>query len=153
VHTSLGALTPVLAASSSGKSSSAGSLFPLVLIVGFALVYFLFIRPQRAKQRAAAADARKAGVGDEVTTTAGLIATVVAIDDDALTLEVAPGVHCRYLPAAILRVNTQTPDEDEAEQTTAGGDLDPSTHEVIEAPETTLDHEPNDDQPDESASA
>ena len=152
MHTSLGALTTVLA-SGSTKSSGGSSLFLPILIGGFALVYFFFLRPQRAKQRAAAAKARKAVVGDEVTTTAGLLATVVAIDDDALTLEVAPGVHCRYLPAAILRVNTPHEDEPEAEPTRAGEDLDTSTHEVIEAPKTATDNEPNDDQPDESASA
>jgi preprotein translocase subunit YajC len=153
VHTSLGALTTVLASGSTGGSKSGGgNYFLLILIAGFALLYFIFIRPQRAKQRAAAAKARKAVVGDEITTTAGLIATVVAIDDDALTLEVAPGVHSRYLPAAILRVNTPHEDEPEAEPTRAGEDLDTSTHEVIEAPQTT-DQEPPDDQPGESASA
>jgi preprotein translocase subunit YajC len=153
VHTSLGALTTVLASSGSSSKSSGGNYFLLILIAGFALLYFLFLRPQRAKQRAAAAKARKAVVGDEVTTTAGLIATVVAIDDDALTLEVAPGVQCRYLPAAILRVNTVHEDEVEAEPTRAGEDLHASTHEVIEAPQATTDQDPPDDQPGESASA
>ena len=37
-------------------------------------------------------------------TIGGLYGTVVAIDDETVTLEVAPGVHTRYARAAIARV-------------------------------------------------
>ena len=147
MHTTLSLLNHALAATSPSKGSSGGGgslgvlLIP-ILIIG--VVYFLFMRPARNRQRAAAEQRRQVNVGDEITTTAGLIATVVAVDDDALTLEVAPGVHCRYVPAAVLRVNNE---DDAAENDATGGDtpgdgLDPSTHEVIEpheaigAPET-----------------
>jgi preprotein translocase subunit YajC len=130
VHTSLTVLTHVLVASSTGSSSSGkgSSFLPfLVLLALFGVAYFAFLRPARNRQRATVAQRRAADVGDEITTTAGLIATVVAVDDDEITLEVAPGVHCRYLPAAILRVNTEdTTEPDEAE-------ADPSNHEVIDA--------------------
>jgi preprotein translocase subunit YajC len=118
----------LLAAGSTGTKKKSGSspLFFLVLIGLFAVVYIGFLRPRANRQRAAVAAKRSAEVGDEVTTTSGLIATVVAIDDDALTLEVAPGVHCRYVPAAILRVNTE--DEPEPDEP------DISNHEVIDDP-------------------
>jgi preprotein translocase subunit YajC len=89
--------------SSGGGGSSAVSLLVLVAIV--VLAYLLFIRPRMRRQRTAMTQRGTCEVGDEVTTTAGLIATVVAVDDDAVTLEVAPGVHSRYLPAAIMKVN------------------------------------------------
>jgi preprotein translocase subunit YajC len=37
-------------------------------------------------------------------TTAGLFATVVAVEDDAVVLEIAPGVTSRWNKAAISRV-------------------------------------------------
>jgi preprotein translocase subunit YajC len=115
------------AGSTSTKKKSGGSPYIfVVLILGFAVVYFMFLRPRANRQRAAIAAKRSAEVGDEVTTTSGLIATVVAIDDESVTLEVAPGVHCRYVPAAILRVNTE--DEPEPEEP------DISNHEVIDDP-------------------
>jgi preprotein translocase subunit YajC len=125
-------LDHVLAGPSSGGGGSSFAPF-LVLLALFLVAYFVFLRPARNRQRAAMQERRSVEVGDEVTTTAGLIATVVAIDDDYLTLEVAPGVHCRYVPAAILRVHRD--DEEEAEPDEATDDEtepDVTNHEVIE---------------------
>ena len=101
-----------------------------MLLVVFGLVYFFFLRPRRNRSAPRRRKKREVAVGDEITTTAGLIATVVAIDDDALTLEIAPGVQCRYLPAAVLRVNG--PDEEPEPDAP-----DASTHEVIEDPDAS----------------
>jgi preprotein translocase subunit YajC len=127
VHTTLMVLHHVLAATPTTTKKKSNSFTPLIFIVAiFAVVYVVFLRPRANRARAAVTQKRSAEVGDEVTTTSGLIATVVAIDDDALTLEVAPGVHCRYVPAAILRVNV----EDEPDVETP----DTSNHEVIDDP-------------------
>jgi preprotein translocase subunit YajC len=138
VHTSLTLLSHALVAATTTTTTKKGSsIFPFVLLLGlFAVAYFVFLRPARNRQRAAVQARRQVEVGDEVTTTAGLIATVVAVEDDMLTLEIAPGVHCRYLPAAVLRVNGE--DEEPAEdQDDAAPDA--STHEVIDQPETVAD--------------
>jgi preprotein translocase subunit YajC len=159
VHTTLMLLHHVLAAGSSGSSGSGkkkgGSNYVfLFLIAIFALVYVIFIRPQRNRQRAAVAKTRVAQIGDEVTTTSGLIANVVAVDDDFLTLEIAPGVNCRYVPAAILRVNGA--DDPEPDDDTEPAP-DVSNHEVIsdpdEHPTTTNNHDDPTETPDEPASA
>lgn len=119
------------AATSSGGGSKGGSSLGILIIpVVFLLAYLLFIRPARARQRAAVETQRKAAVGDEIITTSGLIATVVDVDDDALTLEIAPGVRVRYVPAAILRVLSP-----EAE----GQSPDVTNHEVIEPPDPPTD--------------
>jgi preprotein translocase subunit YajC len=157
VHTSLGALSLAhlggairatsTAASSSGKG---GSAVPFLVLLGlFGIAYVAFLRPARKRQRAALeqqrdqdAARRTATVGDEVTTTAGLLATVVAVDDEYLTLEVAPGVHCRYVPGAILRVNRDDEDGD-SHAAEADGTDDRSTHEAIEAPSEDATDPPN----------
>ena len=100
-------MTHLLATELLAKSGSGGGSSPvgfLVIIAIFAVVYIVFLRPARSRQKRAASQRGKAEVGDAVTTTAGLIATVVSIDDDEVTLEVAPGVYSQYIPAAILRV-------------------------------------------------
>ena len=112
---------------SSGKSggSSLTGFLPLILIV--VVGYLLLIRPARNRQKRAMENRAAVTPGVEVTTTAGLIATVVDVnDDDTVTLEVAPGVHSRYVKGAIARVNT--PMEPEPEPPTG-------EHEAITDPE------------------
>ncbi|HVV76031.1 MAG TPA: preprotein translocase subunit YajC [Mycobacteriales bacterium] len=134
MHASLlSAVAAVLPAvtSTGGTTSSGGggaSFTPILfLLVIFFAAYLLFIRPARNRQRAATEARRQVSVGDEIITTSGLIATVAEVGDDALTLEIAPGVRVRYVPAAILRVMS---DEPEGDPTT-----DVTNHEVIEPDE------------------
>lgn len=100
----------VLAAGSSGSTGKSGGsswtgFLPLILIV--VVGYLLLVRPARNRQKRAMENRAAITPGVEVTTTAGLIATVVDVnDDDTVTLEVAPGVHSRYVKGAIARVNT-----------------------------------------------
>jgi len=97
----------LLAVTSGGSSGGGGSsilgFLPLILIVGVG--YLLLIRPARNRQRKALETRSSVEPGAEVTTTAGMIATVVAVDDATVTLEIAPGVHSRFLKGAIARVN------------------------------------------------
>jgi len=44
------------------------------------------------------------GAGDHIVTIGGLHATLVSIDDDVATVEIAPGVVVRFARAAIARV-------------------------------------------------
>ena len=53
--------------------------------------------------------------GVEVMTTAGLFATVHAVTDDEVQLEVAPGVVQRYAKGAVLRIVTP-PEDDDAQE-------------------------------------
>jgi preprotein translocase subunit YajC len=100
-------------------SSGGGSLFPLLLIVLlFAVMYFLMIRPQQKRRREAQEMQQTLGAGDEIVTIGGLHATVVSVDDDVVTVEIAPGVNARFARPAIARVVTQSdvPEEPEAEE-------------------------------------
>jgi preprotein translocase subunit YajC len=84
------------------------SLFPLILI--FVLFYFLVIRRGQRQQQQVRDVQRSITVGQQVMTTAGLYATVSALEDDTVVLEIAPGVNVRYARAAVARVIEPVPD-------------------------------------------
>ncbi len=93
----------ILAASTS-KSSSGSYLFLVAIIVLFGLLYFVTIRPQRNRQRAAQQTQRTIEPGARVRTTAGMYGTVVSLEDQDVILELAPGVEVRFLRRAIMDV-------------------------------------------------
>jgi preprotein translocase subunit YajC len=88
------------AAKSSGFSSSTLILI-LIVVVAF---YFLMIRPQQRRKQQAAQKQDNVQPGARVRTTAGMYATVVAVDGDDVILEVAPGVEVRYMKRAVMDV-------------------------------------------------
>lgn len=94
----------IIAAASTTSKSSGSYLFLVAIVVLFGLLYFVTIRPQRARQRAAQQTQRTVEPGAQVRTTAGMYATVVSVEDQDVVLEVAPGVHVRYLRRAIMDV-------------------------------------------------
>ena len=63
--------------------------------------------------------------GAEVMTTSGQFGTVVDIDGDVVTLEIAPGVNARFTRRAVSRVMTSSV-VTEAESFTADGTPGPS---------------------------
>lgn len=103
------------------------SLLPLILI--FVLFYFLVIRRSQRQQQQIRDIQRSVTVGQEVMTTAGLYATVSAVEDDVVVLEIAPGVHVRYARQAVARIVTPdsaTPDTAIAEPAPPEPTADPS---------------------------
>ena len=96
------------------QASGGGSFTPLLLIVLlFGVMYFMMIRPQQKRRREAQAMQSSLGPGDEIVTIGGLHATVVSVDDDVVTVEIAPDVHVRFARPAIARVINQQPRAEE----------------------------------------
>jgi len=89
-------------ASSTPNSFNPTTLIFIVLIV--AVFYLLMIRPQQRRKQQAQQQANTLGPGAEVVTTAGMYATVTAVDGDDVILEVAPGCEVRYMKRAIMNV-------------------------------------------------
>lgn len=101
------------------QASGGGSYFPLLLIVLlFVVMYFLMIRPQQKRRREAQNMQSSLGIGDGIVTIGGLHATVVSVEDDIVTVEIAPGVNARFARPAIARVVTQSdvPEEPVADE-------------------------------------
>jgi preprotein translocase subunit YajC len=85
-------------------------LFFALLVFG---LYVLAIRPQRARARALAQVRSSLEPGRRVMTTAGIHATVLAVEEGVVVLEIAPGVHVRFVDAAVVRLLDEpaAPDE------------------------------------------
>ncbi len=109
----------IAAADAATKSSGSALTFPILIVLVFVGFYFLMIRPQRRRQQAVQQQQKTVSPGARVRTTAGMYATVVAVDGDDVVLEVAPGIEVRYLKRAIMEV-IASGDEDEAETYTDG---------------------------------
>lgn len=90
------------------------NLLLLALMAG--LLFFMFSRTRR-QQREMQQIQAGITVGAEVMTTAGLYATVVAIDDQVVTLETSPGQTSRWDRRAVAKVlpGSSAPAEDDDE--------------------------------------
>jgi preprotein translocase subunit YajC len=106
-NTELTALTQLAAQ----KSNPLVTLLPVILIG--VVFYFLLFRPQRRRQQQQQQMQRQIEPGQRVMTTAGMLADVVAVEDDAVVLEIAPGVEVRFVKAAIGQVIPDDEEEDE----------------------------------------
>jgi preprotein translocase subunit YajC len=80
------------------------SFLPLVLV--FVIFYFLLIRPQQKKSKDHQEMVKKLKKNDEVMTSGGIYGKVVALADNAVTLEVAPNVRIRVNRLQISEVVT-----------------------------------------------
>ena len=121
----------ILAASTS-KSSGSGYFFLIIIVVLFGLLYFVTIRPQRNRQRAAQQTQRDIQPGMRVRTTAGMYATVAAVEDQEVVLEVAPGVNVRFLRRAIMDVIPDSTEDYSEPETEEPEPAEPETYDETE---------------------
>lgn len=76
----------------------------LLLMAGLLVIIVLQILRGRRVQKQALRTQSSVTVGAEVVTTAGLMGTVVAVDDDSVTIESVAGARTRWVRAAVARV-------------------------------------------------
>ncbi len=78
------------------------SMLPLVLM--FVVLYFVMIRPQMKKQKEAKAMIDALAKGDEVVTVGGMLGKVTKLNDNSMSVEVAPGVEVQIQRNAVVQV-------------------------------------------------
>jgi preprotein translocase subunit YajC len=81
-----------------------GGGFLIFLVAMFAIMYFLLIRPQRAKQRAAQDMLSRLAPGDEIVTIGGIYGDVVEVYEDKVVLEIAEDVHIEVARKAVAQI-------------------------------------------------
>ena len=85
----------------------------ILIVVLFAVTWFLLIRPHRKRQMVQRDMLQKLAVGDEVVTAGGMFGYVQAIGDDEVTVEVAPGTNVRIAKRAVAAVVSDDEEEDQ----------------------------------------
>ena len=101
--------TPAFAQAAAGGAASAITSFvPLILI--FAIMYFLLIRPQQKKLKDHQALISALRRGDMVVTAGGILGKVTKVKDDGneVEVEIATGVNVRVLKSTITSVISKT---------------------------------------------
>ncbi|HEY3437966.1 MAG TPA: preprotein translocase subunit YajC [Actinotalea sp.] len=101
------------------------------MIVVVVVALFFINRKGRSRQNAALEFRANLAPGQEIMTASGLFGTIVAVDEDVITLETSPGVTSRWVRRAILeRVTPPVADEDDsadgADSAVATGTTGPS---------------------------
>ncbi|MEM9344771.1 MAG: preprotein translocase subunit YajC [Pseudomonadota bacterium] len=101
--------TPAYAQSAAGGSSAIMQFLPLILI--FAIMYFLLIRPQQKKVKEHQAMVAALRRGDQVVTQGGLIGKVTKVKEDdqnEVEVEISDGVKVRVVRSTIAQVLNKT---------------------------------------------
>ncbi|MCB2093709.1 MAG: preprotein translocase subunit YajC [Rhodobacteraceae bacterium] len=102
-------VTPAFA-QAAGGAGAAGALtqfLPLILI--FAIMYFLLIRPQQKKLKDHKAMVEALRRGDQVVTQGGIVGKVSKVKEDGeLEVEIADGVKVRIVRSTIATVLSKT---------------------------------------------
>ena len=99
--------TPAFAQAAGGGAQAFTSFVPLILI--FAIMYFLLIRPQQKKVKEHKAMVEALRRGDQVITQGGIIGKVSKVKEDGeLEVEIAEGVKVRVIRATVAQVISKT---------------------------------------------
>jgi preprotein translocase subunit YajC len=94
-------------AQAAGGGSALTSFIPLILI--FAIMYFLLIRPQQKKVKEHQAMVGALRRGDQVVTQGGIIGKVAKVrENNELDVEIAEGVKVRVVQNTIAQVLSKT---------------------------------------------
>jgi preprotein translocase subunit YajC len=100
-------VTPAYAQAAGGGAGAALQLLPLVLI--FAIMYFLLIRPQQKKAKEHQAMVAALRRGDQVVTSGGIIGKVSKVGEgNEIEVEIAQGVKVRVVRSTVTQVLSKT---------------------------------------------
>jgi preprotein translocase subunit YajC len=106
----------IAAASLVAQQTGGNVTFLISLALMVAIFYFLLIRPQQRRARQQRELVGSLTVGDEVVTIGGMFGTIVAMDDESVTLDVGSGTRIRFLKQAVARKFVQEGLEEEASE-------------------------------------
>ena len=98
-------ISPAYAQSVSGGSGIVEMLFPLVLV--FAIVYFMILRPQQKRQRAHREMLAAVRRNDVVVTQGGLVGKVAKVGDEELEITIATNTRVSVVKSMIVSVRSK----------------------------------------------
>jgi preprotein translocase subunit YajC len=89
-----------------GPSSSWGGIIPMMLVM-FAIIYFLMIRPEQKKQKDRLAMVNSIKKGDKVVSIGGMMGVVHNVKDTSILVRIAENTVVEFTKAAISTVVTE----------------------------------------------
>lgn len=102
------AFTTALPAAAQEAAAGPGMFDLLILPLGMiAIFYFLLIRPQQRRQKAHREMIDNVKRGDTVVTSGGLVAKVIKVAEQELTVELTDNVRVRVMRAMVADVRTK----------------------------------------------
>jgi preprotein translocase subunit YajC len=104
-------------------AASGGSSFFLIIILAFFVLWLIVVRPQRKRQTQQQQMLGDLRVGDEVLTAGGIYGTILQLDEDQVTVEIAPKTQVRVARRAIAGVTREPePGEDDGPEEPKDGE-------------------------------
>ena len=99
--------SPAYAQAAGGGAAAISSFIPLILI--FAIMYFLLIRPQQKKLKDHQKMVANVRRGDQIVTQGGVIGKITKVKDEGeVEVEIATGVKVRVVKQTIAQVLSKT---------------------------------------------
>jgi len=89
------------------EGSAIAQFIPLILI--FAIMYFLLIRPQQKKMKEHQNMVNNLRRGDQIVTQGGIVGKVTKVEEDnKIKVEIAEGVQVRVIKSTVAQVLSKT---------------------------------------------
>jgi preprotein translocase subunit YajC len=98
-------ITPAFAQTTAAGGNLFELFFPLIIV--FAIIYFMIIRPQNKRQKEHKAMIEALRRGDRVVTQGGLIGKVSKVHEDEVEVEVSSGVTVTVVRSMIVTVTSK----------------------------------------------
>ena len=95
-------ISPAYAQSASGGGAIFEMLFPLIMV--FAIIYFMILRPQARRQKEHTAMIEAVRRNDTVVTQDGLIGKVAKVGDDELEVDFGENTRVKVVKSMIISV-------------------------------------------------
>ncbi|HEY5059435.1 MAG TPA: preprotein translocase subunit YajC [Gaiellaceae bacterium] len=98
----------------------------LIIIVAFAFLYFVLIRPQKRRQVQSQQMIRSLEVGDEIVTAGGIYGRITALHEDDVIVEIAPQLEVRVAKRAVGAVIEPEAEPGQEDPEEGGDDVPPA---------------------------
>ena len=99
-------ITSAYAQSAAGGGSLLDMIFPLVMV--FAIMYFMILRPQQKRQKEHKAMLEAIRRGDTVVTQGGLIGKVAKVGEDELEVDLGKDMRVSVVKSMIISVRSKS---------------------------------------------
>jgi len=103
-------------------ASGGGSGILFIIVIAFLLLWLIVVRPQRKRQNQQQAMLGDLRVGDEVLTAGGIYGTISRLDEDQVTVLIAPKTEVQVARRAIAGVTREPEPEEDGEADSEGRD-------------------------------